>query len=200
MPCAPFGFLLGFNHKFVFQMVGVGCRGLLLWRWLLRLLSFSSSDSWWNLINSNEIVIGNGMMCIVLDRLRWVHILLLLPWPHLLHAMPKLIHIWSKWRLNDGLLIKILMIGVKHRHGILIMQIVLLKRLRLLIKLLLLWNIPMWLLRGEISNWLILHVCLRLFINLIRHIKLLIDQRLWIHFLDNGSNTHRFPQLPGLFF
>jgi len=86
-------------------MVGVGYRGLLLWRWLLSLLSFSSSDSWWNLINSNEIVIGNGMMRIVLDRLRRVHILLLLPWPHLLHAMPKLIHIWSKWRLNDGLLL-----------------------------------------------------------------------------------------------
>ena len=159
-------------------MGSVGYRGLLLWHRLLSLLSFSSSDSWWNLINSNEIVIGNGMMRIVLDRLRWVHILLLLPWSHLLHAMPKLIHIWSKWRLNDGLLIEILMIGIEHRHGILIMQIALLKWLSLLIlvgKLLLLRNIPMWLLRVEISYWLILHICLRLFIYLIRHIKLLID-------------------------
>lgn len=156
-------------------MVGVGHRGLLLRRWLLCLLSFSSSDSWWNLINSNEIVIGNGMMRIVLDRLRRIHILLLLPWHRLLHAMPKLIHIWSKRRLNDGLLVEILLIGIEHWHGILIMQIILLKWLSLLIELLLLWNTTLWLLSCKISNWLILHICLRLHIDLIRHVKLLIN-------------------------
>ena len=118
MPLAFLGFLFRFNHKFVFHVGSFSFSGLLLWYWLL---SFSSAKTWWNLINSNEIVIGNGMVRIVLDRLSWIHILLLLPWSNLLHTISKLINILSKWRLRNVLLIEKLIIAIVIWHRILIM-------------------------------------------------------------------------------